>query len=98
MAAPLPCCTIRAAALDASTRALQVRAGRDIEAIQYGSTILAAAKSVPSDDELLQEAVTLLGCSTALCSFPRIPLKTMCSEALRHPQINGSMWSSRMLL
>ncbi len=41
---------------------LQVRAGRDIEAIQYGSTILAAAKSAPSDDELLQEAVTLLGC------------------------------------
>jgi len=42
-----------------------VRAGRDIEAIQYGSTILAAARSAPSDDELLQEAVTLLGCRPA---------------------------------
>ena len=47
--------------LTACGTGLQVRAGRDIEAIQYGSTILAAAKSAPSDDELLQEAVTLLG-------------------------------------
>lgn len=47
---------------------MQVRAGSDLEAIQYASTILPTAKNTAADSELLQEAVTLLGYSDPLLS------------------------------
>ena len=65
-----------------------MRAGRDIEAIQYGSTILAAAKSAPSDDELLQEAVTLLGCCSAVPQPGCTALESQNRAHLMHGRTN----------
>ena len=47
---------------------MQIRAGKDLKAIQYGSTILASVKVTEADQDLLQEAVTLLGYTDPLLS------------------------------